>query len=50
VLYGPGDVAWAHQADERVPVAQLEQAARVLAVTAMRFCGSDRAGAPHTDG
>lgn len=39
VLYGPGDVAWAHQADEHVPVAQLEQAAEVLAVTAMRFCG-----------
>ncbi len=42
VLYGPGDVAWAHQANERIPVAQLEQAAKVLAVTAMRFCGYRR--------
>jgi acetylornithine deacetylase len=40
ILYGPGDVGWAHQADEHVPVAELEQAARVLVVTAMRFCGT----------
>jgi acetylornithine deacetylase len=50
VLYGPGDVAWAHQADERVPVAQLEQAAKVLAVTAMRFCAYDMAGVPPAGG
>jgi acetylornithine deacetylase len=40
VIYGPGDVNWAHQADEHVPVAELEQAARVLVVTAIRFCGT----------
>jgi acetylornithine deacetylase len=39
VLYGPGDVACAHQADEHVPLVELDQAAKVLAVTAMRFCG-----------
>lgn len=43
VIYGPGDVTLAHQADEHVPVAELERAAGALAVLAMRFCGVDDA-------
>lgn len=30
VIYGPGDVKWAHSADERVPFAQVATCARVL--------------------
>lgn len=43
VLYGPGDVACAHQPDEHVPVDELVRAAQALAVLAMRFCGHDAA-------
>ena len=39
VLFGPGDVRLAHGPDERVPVRELAQAARILALTALRFCG-----------
>ena len=39
VLFGPGDVRKAHQPDEHVPIAELEAAARTLALTALRFCG-----------
>ncbi len=39
VLFGPGHVRHAHAPDERVPIADLLTVARVLAVTAMRFCG-----------
>jgi acetylornithine deacetylase len=39
VLFGPGDVRQAHRADESVPVADLEIVARVLTLTALRFCG-----------
>lgn len=39
VLYGPGDVACAHQPDEQVPLAELERATAVLALLSMRFCG-----------
>lgn len=37
--YGPGDAGLAHAADERVPVAQVLQAARALAVLAVDHCG-----------
>jgi acetylornithine deacetylase len=40
VVYGPGDIRAAHRPDEHVPVADLEAAARTLAVTMLRFCGA----------
>lgn len=39
VLFGPGDVRNAHRPNEYVPIAELEVAARTLALTALRFCG-----------
>ena len=39
VLFGPGDVRVAHMPDEHVPLADLEAAARVLVLAAVRFCG-----------
>ncbi|MGE3273973.1 MAG: ArgE/DapE family deacylase [Vicinamibacterales bacterium] len=39
LLFGPGNVRQAHRADESVPVEDLRIVARVLAVTALRFCG-----------
>ena len=37
--YGPGDSALAHAADERVPLAEVHTAARVLALLALDVCG-----------
>ena len=39
VLFGPGDVRQAHAPDEYVEIGELVTAARVLALTALRFCG-----------
>lgn len=39
VLFGPGDVRQAHAPDEYVEIGDLVTAARVLALTALRFCG-----------
>jgi acetylornithine deacetylase len=39
VLFGPGDVRWAHKTDESIAVKYLEVAVRTLALTALRFCG-----------
>jgi acetylornithine deacetylase len=39
VLYGAGDVRRAHRPDESVPIDDLVTVARVIALTAMRFCG-----------
>jgi acetylornithine deacetylase len=39
VLFGPGDVRVAHMPDEYVPLEDLYATARVLIVTALRFCG-----------
>lgn len=39
VLYGPGEMAQAHQTDEFVPVWQLLVAARSLALLILRWCG-----------
>ncbi|MGK7310681.1 MAG: ArgE/DapE family deacylase [Candidatus Longimicrobiales bacterium M2_2A_002] len=39
VLFGPGDVRRAHAPDEYVEVRELETAAKVVALTALRFCG-----------
>jgi len=38
--HGPGDVAQAHAPDEHVEVAQVLDAARTLAVTVLRACGT----------
>lgn len=40
VVFGPGDVRDAHRPDESVAIADLVTAARCLAVTAVRFCGT----------
>jgi acetylornithine deacetylase len=40
VIYGPGDVKVAHSADEHVPLAEVEECARVLAVWVVRELGS----------
>jgi len=37
--YGPGDVRYAHAADEHVPLTELERCARVYALLALRRCG-----------
>lgn len=39
VHYGPGQVRFAHAPDERVSIEEVVQAARVLAVLALRVCG-----------
>jgi acetylornithine deacetylase len=41
IAFGPGSIDRAHAVDEFVPVDELIAAAQVLAVTAMRFCGTD---------
>ena len=41
ILYGPGDVRFAHAADERVPIEELEIAARVLATLIVRTMEED---------
>ncbi len=38
VLFGPGNVRRAHRPDESVPIDDLLTVARVIALTAMRFC------------
>ena len=40
IAFGPGAIAQAHAVDEFVPVDELVRAAQVLALTAMRFCGT----------
>ncbi len=39
VLFGPGDVRQAHAPDEYVKIKELVTVTRVLALTALRFCG-----------
>lgn len=39
VVFGPGDVRHAHSPDESVPIDDLEQAARVVALAILRTCG-----------
>lgn len=41
IAFGPGDIAHAHTIDEYVEIDDLVSAAQVLAVTAMRFCGTE---------
>ena len=40
VLFGPGDVREAHRPGESIRAADLVETARILAVTAIRFCGT----------
>lgn len=42
VLFGPGDVAWAHRPNEHIAVADLHLATQCLALTALRFCGTNK--------
>ena len=39
VMFGPGDVRLAHGADERVPLAEVEACARVLAAFVVEQLG-----------
>lgn len=41
IIFGPGDLAWAHQYDERVPILELYQAAEVYYGAARRWLGID---------
>ena len=41
LMYGPRRIEVAHTVDEHVPVDDLVQTARTLALTALRFCDSD---------
>ena len=41
VIFGPGDVRVAHSADEHVPLAEVVECARVLAVWVVRELGVD---------
>jgi acetylornithine deacetylase len=40
ICLGPGDIHLAHTTDESVPIADLVDCAKALAVSAMRFCGT----------
>jgi acetylornithine deacetylase len=39
ICLGPGDIHLAHTAEESVPIADLVDCAKAIAVSAMRFCG-----------
>lgn len=41
LIFGPGDLAWAHQYDERVPIVELYQAAEVYYRAARRWLGME---------
>ena len=41
VLYGPGDVSYAHTVDEFVPLDEVFTCAKVLALTIVNWCGGD---------
>lgn len=41
VMYGAGDIRLAHAPDEYVPIDELETCARTLALTILRFCGTE---------
>jgi len=43
VLFGPGDIRQAHGIDESVDVVEVKNAARTLALFALRFCGYEDA-------
>jgi acetylornithine deacetylase len=39
VLFGPGNIRTAHATDEAVSVEDVHLIARILALTALRYCG-----------
>jgi acetylornithine deacetylase len=39
LLFGPGDIRTAHAPDEHVPIRELVEATRTIALAAVRFCG-----------
>lgn len=39
IIFGPGDMAVAHTADEYISIEQLQQAAIMYAMTALEYCG-----------
>jgi acetylornithine deacetylase len=39
VLFGPGDIRRAHAPDEHIAVEQLDAAAKIFALTILRYCG-----------
>lgn len=41
VLYGPGDVRFAHSLDESVPISEVMQAAKVIAATIVQWCSEE---------
>jgi acetylornithine deacetylase len=41
LLFGPGDIRYAHQPDEFVPIEDLLSVTRTLVLTALRFCGAE---------
>ena len=41
ILFGPGDVRQAHRPDESVSLSDLRTTVRTLALTALRFCGTE---------
>ena len=41
LVFGPGDIRMAHADNESVAVSDLEIAMKILAVTALRFCGCE---------
>ena len=41
LLFGPGDVRQAHRPDESVALSDLRTTVRTLALTALRFCGTE---------
>ena len=40
ICLGPGDIHLAHTTEESVPIDDLVDCAKAIAVTAMRFCGT----------
>jgi acetylornithine deacetylase len=44
LIYGPGDLRWAHAPDERVAIEEVLAAARTFAVLAISWCGAQGDG------
>ena len=39
ILFGPGDIAFAHKPDEFVPIIEMEQCAQAIDSAVSHFCG-----------
>lgn len=42
VIFGPGDLAYAHSADEFVPISDLLSATKTMALALLAWCGLER--------